>query len=318
MKNILILIVLFNCVITYSQTTGDKTLPEEFDKKMTEIKVDHLCVKDYDTLLQCFPKYEWNDLRVEIEEMKGNVLDYKLLNRYMFCETCNKKKQTYHMAYPTWSPHYILPDGKLASANSGMFSESDISTNKLYGLARIHVNDSIVCLIIHEYYAWSNEIYAYTINMNSDILLSSVTLHKWDKDYFSFMEQDYRFKTFFLVDLNEDDVDSPYIKPKRYMEVFKLRPDGYFENTEFVNRKTTEKYKEIYFKDNDGYANVRKEPNVNSEVLYKVKDSVLGMIEYIPNSNWCKVIFYREPDNRSIVRNTGYIHKSRFIILEKK
>ncbi len=222
------------------------------------------------------------------------------------------------MAYPTWSPHYILLDGKLANDNNGMFSGPGMEYDTLFGLARVHVNDSIVCLIIYQRYVMYNEIDAYTINMNSDILLSSVTLYKWDKDYYTFMEQDYRFKTFFLVDLNEDDVDSPYIKPKRYMEVFKLRPDGYFENTEFVNSKTTEKYKDIYFKDKDGYANVRKEPNVNSEVLYKVKDSVYGMIEYIPNSNWCKVIFYREPDNRSIVRNTGYIHKSRFIISEKK
>ncbi|MBQ4818611.1 hypothetical protein [Aquimarina sp. MMG016] len=76
-------------------------------------------------------------------------------------------------------------------------------------------------------------------------------------------------------------------------------------------------------KDKDGYTNVRKEPNINSKVIYKLKDSEVFIYEdsdTAENSNWIAVNIFKnkfsiESGNDQLL--LGYIHKSRLYPLEK-
>jgi hypothetical protein len=75
--------------------------------------------------------------------------------------------------------------------------------------------------------------------------------------------------------------------------------------------------------DPDGYTNVRKLPNINSEVVYKLKESHVFAYESIdsePNSDWIKVYVQKNIYSLGDIDNddflVGYIHESRLQPIE--
>ena len=101
-----------------------------------------------------------------------------------------------------------------------------------------------------------------------------------------------------------------------HRNLVKLQSDGYFAVKEI---KTGIYVFWGYVQDADGYSNVRKAPNIKSEVLYKVYEGSYILAYGEPDSKWFEVVLIREPGSqeRSAEKMGGYIHRSRLKGIEE-
>lgn len=103
-----------------------------------------------------------------------------------------------------------------------------------------------------------------------------------------------------------------------------------FVNTTLISESSTDLIEPARIEDKDGFTNVREEPNLNSEIQYKIKqDHIFWVIDYSGKygfnqkdfKNWCLIRYYDVSKNKNNTEikwqyKTGYIHKSRVKLIK--
>ena len=119
-------------------------------------------------------------------------------------------------------------------------------------------------------------------------------------------------------DCADMEIDDDRSADARYThrKIVKLQSDGYFAVKEI---KTGIYVYYGYVQDVDGFANVRKSPNINSDILYQVQNASYILAYGEPDSKWFEVVIVREPGSqvRSVKKIGGYIHRSRLKDIKK-
>lgn len=85
----------------------------------------------------------------------------------------------------------------------------------------------------------------------------------------------------------------------------RLNEDGYYELIWFNNPLKESEVYSVKINDPDGYTNVRRLPNTESKIMYKINKDEIFQVEELPDAkDWYKIFKYKDSYE-------GWIHKSR-------
>ncbi len=290
----------------------------------------------FEKFIEKFPKKEWKDLK-DIQRLTMNDLQkYQKVsaaeaNRNIWYEEPqfgpnniynHVKEEHIVIDYKYHLPGPIIKlnegDNKLCYKGEliGFYDEHssfspDGTDNEVYAIARLEPFDDVVILIVGYKYADDTRTFRFTIDALSfrrltQQMCSAVELYvSYPDPYISTKTLLYDNNTIHSYEFYETDD----LHLERY--VYRFESDGFLHQIE--------EDKDIFYcysvvSDPDGYVNVRKEPNVNSNVLYTVKDGCNVFIWQIPGTNWAEVVSVRDDSRMS----SGYIHMSRLKVIEKR
>jgi hypothetical protein len=210
-------------------------------------------------------------------------------------------------------------DNKYIIHRSKKEEDDTIIYYQIYPLAQVQINDSI-CMTFLLYDGpdmedpFRKSLYyeAYTFNTVKEQVLSSITLFKDAKMFFSYIREGryiYIYEDYeYLVDSESDYSENTILRRTYY-----LRNDGYLQlkNNEFL--RDDKKIAAFTVIDPDGYTNVREKPTTQSKILYKVKKGLGGILEITDNPNWYKVIYSKEGGENLLIKITilkaGYTNR---------
>ncbi|WMJ75147.1 SH3 domain-containing protein [Cytophagaceae bacterium ABcell3] len=278
--------------------------------------------------IEIFPQYKWDDLPEMIYNLPlGDKLDIDKANEFMWDDkaVADRKKVT-NYSWAVKGPHYITVDGSYAKSELGRFHKKsgfpDKPYNNLFALGRVDINPEIVLLILYyDGFDWEAgylkyfDIYSYNRKQGKFISATSISRSVIDKD-FTFTQYD----TFY--DFNEElqDMEEYFVEIK-----YSLNSEGYFQQTSIQKVQEISSIFRTKVNDTDGWVNVREKPNINSKVVFKVKDEKYLLVEDIDNKDWYRVIevclcalkgdipldVFNDGNKKLIMLTGGYIHKSR-------
>lgn len=293
----------------------------------TQLNAQSQMQQEFEDFIAKFPKKEWSDLkaiqRLKIDDLKNYTkLSVTEANRNIWYEepqfgpenVYNHVKKEYEIIDFKWTlsaPVIMLSDGKyktcyrrnLIGVYTDMYSEEEI-----YAVARLEPFDDVVMLVVgYKYknidcncYVYAIDLYSFkcsTQQMCSAVEILSSTYP------FSLLLDNYTIHSFEVYESMEDD------ECERY--VYRFESDGFLHQIDAVKNIDIPFVK---VSDPDGYVNVRKEPNLQSEIIYTIPDGTDLRVWYIPNSDWAEIIKGLVRKNGEIVDRPvlgGYVHKSR-------
>lgn len=270
--------------------------------------------------VEMFPEYNFNDLPEDIRTLKKvKSADIDIANQFMWADHASIRKQTIGYSYLRKAPHYMLEDGSFDKGVQGMFSRETKNRNgkiilsSLYPLAKIKIVENITMLLIY-YRTWSPEdedwlefYEAYTYRLSDEKLLSAICLWTNKKFCISFKKKDNTFELFEELYYTTDGESES--KSSISKIIYKIRDDGYFQQV--INTDIEQLGIGFWatINDKDGYSNVREKPQINSSILYTIKDEGIVFLEKTEFSNWYRVICHVKDDKTE--HHGGYIHESR-------
>ena len=281
---------------------------------------------EFEKFLALFPSITWEYLpQLTLDNdyiMSCNKLSYEVLRRNMWYEEPqNGPENVYNhirneiksadYGYATPPPHIIDIDGDYIHYEKiGCYGD-------VYAIGKLEVSNDVILLVvcnkIKSFVYGQREMYTFR-KSTQQMISAYVVTDDSDDAYF---ENDFTF-VFFENHRNEQ-TDDDRITDGRYVhrKTVKLLSDGYFVE------KDIQKGLYNYFgytQDTDGYSNVRKSPNVKSEILYQIKDSSYVDAFGTPDGGWFEVLGVKENGLNNSFSKTkfgGYIHKSRLRSYEK-
>jgi|GEM_PF-4543019 len=282
---------------------------------------------EFEKFLELFPTMSWNELCMELNKYDYEIADsrdlipYKFIRRNMWYEEPQNgpnniynhirneiKSADYDFTTPP--PHIIDIDGDYIHYENvgGYFA--------VYPLGKVGVSDDIVVIVLLNIKdeKLSGSIECYTFRKSTQQMISAYVLFSQEIAYYSLSDFSLViFENFGRVEIAEDRyTDLLY----RHRKEVNLLQNGYFAE---LNLQTGLYEYFGYVQDKDGYANVRKSPDINSDVQYQVADSSYIVVCGEPDAKWFEVIRLREPSNThfSVTKRGGYIHRSRLKGIEK-
>lgn len=127
------------------------------------------------------------------------------------------------------------------------------------------------------------------------------------------------FKQHYVYGVTPDDVPGRQISSRHivYNERYRKYEEIWNESKYIIDSKGdsvliyTPMASKCVINDKDGYTNVRKEPNRESEILYKINDGEEFVINNEEINGWYRVINYKDKEH------WGWIHKSRVKIIKE-
>nr|WP_321450584.1 SH3 domain-containing protein [uncultured Carboxylicivirga sp.] len=277
---------------------------------------------EFRNFINSFKEYKWDELTGPSRYLNvKDTINYEYANRNMWGEhTAKYRQQTVNLSYPTKAPHIRNIEGKYAEYhngfhglyNNGIKTSDGFIKSNLYSIGKIYITEDIVLLILkYEYYdpeeGHSSSIEAFTFRISDEQMISAINLTNTARTFIEKNEtitsyEDYYFPT------DDPSIDEGYVESKCKI-IYRIDNDGYFNQIVF---EESEKEGYLYLgkiNDVDGWANVRETPDLNSAVLYKAINGKYVYVEKLKDSNWCRILMYKESrDNRKV---GGYIHESR-------
>lgn len=290
---------------------------------------------EFEKFIEKFPKKEWKDLKdiqrlsmddlqkypkVSVAEANRNIWyeEPKYGNNNIYnhvIEEYSVIDRTYSLSAPLIKLNGELYKTCYGRNLIGVYDDdSDYSPigekNEVYAIARLEPFDDVVFLVVGYKYADDTRIFrfaidAFSFRRSTQQMCSAVELYVSYPDPYTSVEtllyDNYVIHSYEFYEL----IDNLHLE--RY--VYRFESDGFIHQLEENNDI---QYSFAAISDTDGYANVRKEPNVNSEVLYTVKDGCKVYVWENPKSNWAEVVKIEDISRM----NSGYIHKSRLKHIE--
>ncbi len=290
---------------------------------------------EFEKFIEKFPKKEWKDLK-DIQRLTMADLQKfpKVLtadaNRNIWYEEpqfgpnniYNHLKEEYQLIdipFSLSAPVIKVGDDKFKSCYRreliGCYDEHspfspDGTDNEVYSIARLEPFDDVVLLVVGYKYADDTRTFQFAIDAlsfcrSTQQMCSAVELYVSYPDPYTSVEtllyDNYVIHSYEFYESIDD------MRLNRY--IYRLESDGFMHQLE---ENDDIQYSFATISDPDGYVNVRKEPNVNSEVLYTIKDGCKVYVWENPKSNWAEVV---KIDDISRM-NGGYVHKSRLKHIE--
>ncbi len=216
--------------------------------------------------------------------------------------------------YATPPPHIIDTDGDyIHYENVGGYAS-------VFAIGKIDISDDVVLIVLcsvtdeNKKGEGRGSRQLYTFQKSTQQMLSAYVTDS--ENSFCIYIDNLAFICF--EDYGNVEIDDDRTTDYRYKhrKLVKLLPNGYFAEKEI---KTGIYDYSGYVQDDDGYANVRKAPSINSEVLYQVKNASYILAYGEPDSKWFEVVLVRElgQETRSAEKIGGYIHRSRLKNIEE-
>jgi hypothetical protein len=290
--------------------------------------------------INSFPELAWNQIPEDVRNIKSsrNTMEPEKANTYIYSGKYRGEEKPVENNRTRKPPLRMAGDGSYFWADEEGRYSNQYSLNlngrdtviyyRMYPLSRVRINDSI-CMIFLLYEgpgsdmgygdnSYGTNLYyeAYTFNTVRERVLSSITLFRDSKIFFSYIRQDrtvsiyQEYEYFKYYDESETDYDEISTIARR---TYYLRDDGFFQlmNNEFLAEDR--KIAEFTVIDDDGYTNVREQPTTASKVLYTIEEGYGGILEITDHPNWYQVIYssngLARPGKDAHIR--GWIHKSR-------
>lgn len=274
--------------------------------------------------INLFPEYQWEDLPEDVRNLKKEIrIDIDKANMFMWGKHASIAIKTSTYTYLRNAPHYMNMDGSFDKGDEGMFDKTTVCGDSLaisilQPLGRVHINSDIELLLLFYRYwdpelGWVEFYEAYTYRITDEQLLSSLCLlnNMKDKLCISFKQPD-RFiniytTRFYLKKVTNDEFEEAKTIDKIS---YRLRDDGYFQQTEEFNAEKSGILFWAKVSDSEGWANIREKPILKSSILYKAINEHFILLEKIDSSIWFKVIYY---NNSKQEYHGGFIHSSRIV-----
>ena len=286
---------------------------------------------EFEKFLDLFPTITWNQMQeVTLDDsIIANTckeIPYEQIRRNMWYEEPqNGPKNVYNHIrneiksvdydYATPPPHIIDVDGDY------IHYEKVGGYDNVYAVGKMKISDDIIMIVLCSLSeknktraeGWGSR-QLYTFKKSTQQMISAYETES-DKAKCNFLK-DYSFVVFENYGWIEMDDERPTDARYTHRKFVKLLPNGYFSETEIQ----TGIY--LYYgsvQDSDGYANVRKSPDIKSEILYQVKDSSYIEAYGEPDAKWFEVSVVIDPlqSIHSVDKKQGYIHRSRLKDIER-
>ncbi|MBO5863370.1 MAG: SH3 domain-containing protein [Paludibacteraceae bacterium] len=267
-----------------------------FAQKYDLFNVPRTTAKEFNDFLNRFPKKEWKDLdslgKKEWEDLNHSdtISAYEANKNITWlegsCYVCFKKEKTDR--YKKTDLFYSYRQGHL-----GMFDYP------IYPLGQIDLYEGIVLLVAG---------YRYSIEVPNYLTEFSVDCYVLNKS-------EMRQTTCFSLNSSEI-LDDMRIFSFEYYEgtgeekleryVYQIRPNGVLYEIDDVI------YEGVITDPTDDYVNIRKRPDLKSEIKRTI--GIKSTVKYIevPNSNWVEILLEDKKNSEDRAdKSGGYVHKSR-------
>lgn len=265
-----------------------------FAQKYDLFNVPQTTAKEFNDFLNRFPKKEWKDLdslgKKEWEDLNHSdtISAYEANKNIIFnkgnCYVCFKKDKTDR--YKIDDPYYSYRQGHL-----GMFS------SPIYPLGQIDLYEDIVLLVVGVMHTTETG----EISIPVEISVNCYVLNK----------SEMRQTTCFSLGSSEI-LDDMRIFSFEYYEgtgeekleryVYQIRPNGVLYEIDDVI------YEGVITDPTDDYVNIRKRPDLKSEIKRTIGIKTKVIYIEVPNSNWVEILL----EGKDLkYRSGGYVHKSR-------
>lgn len=250
--------------------------------------------KEFNDFLNRFPKIEWKDLdslgKKEWEDLNHSdtISAYEANKNIIWleghCYVCFKKEKTDR--YKIDDPYYSYRQGHL-----GMFDYP------IYPLGQIDLYEGIVLLVVGVMHTTETG----EISIPFEISVNCYVLDKAEKmltTCFSLgsseILDDMRIFSFEYYEGTGEE------KLERY--VYQIRPNGVLYEIDDVI------YEGVITDPTDDYVNIRKRPDLKSEIKRTIGIKSTVIYIEVPNSNWVEILL----EGKDLkYRSGGYVHKSR-------
>lgn len=256
--------------------------------------VPQTTAKEFNDFLNRFPKKEWKDLdslgKIEWEDLNHSdtISEYEANKNIIWnkghCYVCFKKEKTDR--YKIDDPYYSYRQGHL-----GMFS------SPIYPLGQIDLYEGIVLLVVGNMHTTETG----EISIPVEISVNCYVLDKAEKmltTCFSLgsseILDDMRIFSFEYYEGTGEE------KLERY--VYQIRPNGVLYEIDDVI------YEGVITDPTDDYVNIRKRPDLKSEIKRTIGIKTKVIYIEVPNSNWVEILLEGKDLKH---RSGGYVHKSR-------
>lgn len=269
-----------------------------FAQKYDLFNVPRTTAKEFNDFLNRFPKKEWKDLdslgKKEWEDLNHSdtISAYEANKNITWlegsCYVCFKKEKTDRNKID--DPYYSYRQGHL-----GMFS------SPIYPLGQIDLYEGIVLLVVGVMHTTETG----EISIPVEISVNCYVLDKAEKmltTCFSLgsseILDDMRIFSFEYYEGTGEE------KLERY--VYQIRPNGVLYEIDDVI------YEGVITDPTDDYVNIRKRPDLKSEIKRTI--GIKSTVKYIevPNSNWVEILLEDKKNSEDMAdKSGGYVHKSR-------
>lgn len=280
---------------------------------------------EFEKFLDLFPTITWDKLQEAtlddiIIEKTCKQIPYELIRRNMWYEEPqNGPENVYNHIrneiksvdydYTTPPPHIIDVDGDY------IHYEKVGGYANVYAVGKMEVSDDITLIVLYnlstpkEY----GKRQLYTFKRSTQQMISAYEPQVTFPNYIFL--NDFSFVVFENCGNLEIDDDRTTDFRYTHRKQVKLLSNGYFAEKQIQ----TGLYRYAgYVQDKDGYANVRRHPNINSEVLYQIEDSSYVFVYGGADDNWFEVSRVVTSNHEfSVDKIGGYIHRSRLKDIDK-
>lgn len=274
--------------------------------------------------INLFPEYRWEEIPEDVRDLeKGIPIDIDKANEFMWGKHASLSIKTVNYSYLRNAPHYMNNDGSFDKGDEGMYDKTticgdSISISTIQPLGKINVSSDIRLLLLFYRYCdseigWVEFYEAYTYRLSDEQLLSSLCLlnNKKNELCISFRQSNRLYNLYNTRFNSKKTSGDEYEEEKTIYKIsYKLRDDGYFQQIENIDAEKSGLVFWAKVNDNEGWANIREKPLIESPVLYKAINEHFILLEKLKNLNWYKVIYY---NNTKHEYHTGYIHSSRIV-----
>ncbi len=293
-------------------------------KSQTQMQIE------FEKFLDLFPTITWEQVQEAVLDDSiisntCNELSYSDIRRNMWYEEPqNGPKNVYnHIKNEIQSSDYDFktPPPHIIDVNGDYVHYEKVGGYaSVYAVGKIDISKDIIMLVIcslsdeNKNGRGRGRRQLYTFKRSTQQMVSAYETED-DQSYWAILK-DYSFLYFENIGRVEIDDDRTSDYRYTHRKLVKILPNGCFRE-KTIKTGLYEYYG--YVQDKDGFANVRKEQRVNSDVIYQVKDSSYIIAYGEPDSKWFEVVIVREPGeiNYSVNKKCGYIHRSRLKDIDK-
>ncbi len=283
---------------------------------------------EFEQFIAKFPTKEWNDLK-DIQRLKLNVLqNYSKLtiaetNRNIWYEepqfgsnnVYNHVREIYDVIdydYSLSAPVISIEKNKYKTCYRrdviGIYDEEyGNEKNEIFALAKIKPFDDVIILVVgYKYYhevSYELAIDLYSFRLSTQQMCSAVEILSTQPNNVatSVLYDNYTIHSYECYQTMEDD--------ELERNVYRLEADGFFHQIESEVGINVIRF---IVSDPDGYVNVRKKPNVRSEVLYTLPNKSRLKGWAVLKTNWVEIICISNKEHGYVTEFLGeYIHSSR-------
>lgn len=280
----------------------------------------------FDQFVNHFKKCEWSDLdslrKIKMNDLKG-MPELSMEDANDIIWSINNSANKFRLPHEEWdgdempAPHIrtknnkyrrymhgylgiFVPTPELMLTDEYPGAKPTGESSKIYALGRVELNKKIVALVVGYKYVreisfeYSTDVYI--MNKSTHQLISAFCL-SGNNPIISITYSDLRISSYELTENVAEDVMDHYI--------YKISSDGILTET-LVEKNIEDQFSTGVISDEDGYVNVRSEPNVKSEVLYTMPDKIKVLFHKIRGTEWAEII---KVDNSDKIG--GFVHVSR-------